>query len=171
MSRRYRICKAKEGRESLRPSYGPSKLTLISREKNHHRRCYEKLLGHNFDRRAKSSGENFFNIYKKILRRISLYDQNCGLIIFRNTALFLLATRDLPASPNFGQAKHGQNGPAAIFCQQGICCPICKHHFTRWTHPDISLRFRPGNSKKFPFFTKFHFNLVKKFIGLLRTQF
>ena len=48
----------------------------------------------------------------------------------------------LPASPNFGQAKHGQNGPAATFCRQGICCPICKHHFTHWTHPDISLRFR-----------------------------
>ena len=25
----------------------------------------------------------------------------------------LLATRVLPASPNFGQAKHNQNGPAA----------------------------------------------------------
>ena len=60
----------------------------------------------------------------------------------QNTALFLLATRVLPASPNFGQAKHGQNGPAATVCQQGICCPICEHHFTRWTHPDISLPFR-----------------------------
>ena len=47
------------------------------------------------------------------------------------TALFLLATRDLQASPNLGQAKHGQNGPAVTFCQQGICCSMCKHHFTR----------------------------------------
>ena len=68
-------------------------------------------------------------------------------IIFCNTDLFLLATRVLPASPNFGQAKHGQNGPRATFCQQGICCPICEHHFTRWTHPDISLRFRAGGRR------------------------
>ena len=54
----------------------------------------------------------------------------------------MLATRVLPASPNFGQAKHGQNGPAATDCQQCICCPICGHHFTHWTHPDISFPFR-----------------------------
>merc|ERR1712115_662496 len=34
--------------------------------------------------------------------------ENCGRKVFRNTALFLLATRVLPASPNFGQAKQGQ---------------------------------------------------------------
>ena len=87
----------------------------------------------------------------------------------------LLATRVLPASPNFGQAKHGQNGPAATDCQQGICCPICEHHFTHWTHPDISFRFRAGGqtpkTKKFPFFTNLRDALVKKFVGLLRTQF
>ena len=32
---------------------------------------------------------------------------------FFNTALYMLATRVLPASLNFGQAKHNQNGPAA----------------------------------------------------------
>ena len=69
------------------------------------------------------------------------------------TALFLLATPVLPASPKSGQAKHGQNGPAATFCQQGICYPACKHHFTGWTHPDIFLRFRTGGwrVKKFSF--------------------
>ena len=46
---------------------------------------------------------------------------------FLHVCLFLLATRILPASPNFGQAKQGQNGPAATVCQQGICCPICEH--------------------------------------------
>ena len=46
-----------------------------------------------------------------------------------------------------------QNGPAATFCQPGICCPIYKHHFTRSTHPDSSLRFRAGGQrvKKFSF--------------------
>ena len=67
-------------------------------------------------------------------------------------------------APNFGQAKHGQNGPAATVCQQCICCPICGHHFTHWTHPDISLRFRSGGRrlKKFRFFTNFHGHLQKK---------
>ena len=84
--------------------------------------------------------EHFLTIQKigpSLYERISLYDQNCGQLIFRYTALFLLATRVLPASPNFGQAKHGQNGLAATDCQQCICCPICGHHFTHWTHPDI----------------------------------
>ena len=76
-----------------------------------------------------------------------LKSENCGRKVFRNTALFLLATRVLPASPNFGQAKHGQNGPAATDCQQCICCPICGHHFTHWTHPDISLPFRAGGRR------------------------
>jgi len=109
MSRRFSISKAKGGRESLRPSYGLLKLTLISREKNHLRRCDERLLGHNFALAFKWWPHNF-----------------------RYTALFLLATGVLPAYPNFGQAKHGQNGPAVTFCQQGICCSIPKHHFTRW---------------------------------------
>ena len=73
--------------------------------------------------------------------------ENCGRKVLGDTALFLLATRVLPASPNFGQAKHGQNGPAATVCQQCICCPICEHHFTHWTHPDISLRFRAGGQR------------------------
>ena len=61
--------------------------------------------------------------------------------------LIFLATRILPASPNFGQAKHGQNGPAATDCQQCICYPICGHHFTHRTHTDISFRFRPGGRR------------------------
>ena len=82
---------------------------------------------------------------------------------FSNTALFLLATRILPASPNFGQAKHGQNGPAATFCQQCICCSIFKHHFTCWTHHDISLHFRGGGRRVKNFrFHEFPFRFGKK---------
>ena len=76
-----------------------------------------------------------------------LKSENCGRKVFRNTALFLLATRVLPASPNFGQAKHGQNGPAATDCQQCIFYPICGHHFTHRTHTNISFRFRPGGRR------------------------
>ena len=39
-------------------------------------------------------------------------------------ALVLLATRVLPASPNFGQAKHCQEGPAATFRPKGVCSPM-----------------------------------------------
>ena len=137
MSRRFRICMAKGGRESLRPSYGPSKLTLISREKKSpSRRCWKKLGGHNFDFRAKSFREDFFDVYEKILS-----GGLCSKVKIATAQLFqhrpiLLATRVLPASPNFGQAKHGQNGPAATFCRQGICYPVHNDNFTRWKHPD-----------------------------------
>ena len=84
----------------------------------------------------------------------SLKSENCGRKVLGDIALFLLATRVLPASPNFGQAKHGQNDPAATVCQQCICCPICGHHFTHWTHPDISLLFRAGGQR----LKNFHFS-------------
>ena len=88
--------------------------------------------------------------------RTRLNSENCGRICDSNTSLFLLATRILPASPNFGQAKHGQNGPAATDCQQCICYPICGHHITHRTHTDISFLTWRLKTKKFPFFTKFH---------------
>ena len=154
MSRRFRICMAKGGRESARPSYGRPKLTLTSREKKITFGGVPKTWQAAILTLERNPPERKFLYMLKIsLRRISLYDQNCGLIIFRSTALFLLATHVLPASPNFRQAKHGQNGPAATVCQQGICCPICEHHFTHWTHPDISLSFQAGGRrvKKFSF--------------------
>ena len=58
---------AKGGGESLRPSYGRPKLTLISRGKTNLKQCSKKLAGHNFDSRAKSSWEKNFNIYKNFL--------------------------------------------------------------------------------------------------------
>ena len=81
-------------------------------------------------------------------------EQNCDCWAVWNTSLFLLATHILPASPNFGQAKHGQNGPAATDCQQCIFYPICGHHFTHRTHTDISFRFRPGGRR----LKNFHFS-------------
>ena len=83
-----------------------------------------------------------------------LNSENCGRICDSNTSLFLLATCISPASPNFGQAKHGQNGPAATDCQQCIFYPICGHHFTHRTHTDISFRFRPRGRR----LKNFHFS-------------
>ena len=102
-----------------------------------------------------------------------LYDQNCGRLIFGNTALFLLATRVLPASPNFGQAKHGQKGPAATFRPKGVCSPMCTGLFTFYSpshYPSSLSSWRP-KSKKFPFFTNFHFPLVKNFVACYRFNF
>ena len=53
-----------------------------------------------------------------------LKSENCGRKVFRNTALFLLATRVLPAYPNFGQAKHGTKQPRShLFVNRAIFCP------------------------------------------------
>ena len=89
----------------------------------------------------------FWYIWNTANSMARLKSENCGWKVLGNIGLFLLATRVLPASPNFGQAKHGQNGPTATVCQQCICCPICEHHFTRRTHPNISLRFRAGGRR------------------------
>ena len=44
MSRQFRICMEKGGRESARPSYGRSKLTLISREKKIFSAVFAKII-------------------------------------------------------------------------------------------------------------------------------
>ena len=72
-----------------------------------------------------------FTIYiKNPPRRILLWDENCGRLILRCTTLFLMATHVLPASPNFGQAKHGQKGPSATFPPKGVCSPKSTGLFT-----------------------------------------
>ena len=161
MSRRFRICMAKGGRESARPSYGRPKLTLNSRGEKIPKTVLRKTLRPQFSYFSLEIESAVFWYIRNIADSISrLKSENCGRKVFRNTALFLLATRVLPASPNFGQAKHSQNGPAATVCQQGICCPICGHHFTHWTHPDISLPFRAVGQR----LKNFHFSQI--FISL-----
>ena len=80
-------------------------------------------------------------IYKNTLTRILLLSQNCGLMAFSNTALFLLATRILPASTNFGQAKHGQKGPTATFHPKGVCSPMYNEVFTFYGLPQYLSSF------------------------------
>ena len=64
MSRRFRICMAKGGRESLRSRYGRSKLTLISSQKKNLKRCFAKPFGHNFQNSALSLNQRYFDIYE-----------------------------------------------------------------------------------------------------------
>ena len=61
-------------------------------------------------------------------RMFEIYINNYSLEDF---GLFLLATRVLPASPNFRQAKHGQNSPQPLIVNSafvtlyvGIILPI-----------------------------------------------
>ena len=155
MSRRFRICMAKGGRESARPSYGRPKLTLNSRGEKIPKTVCRKTLRPQFSYFSLEIESAVFWYIRNIADSISrLKSENCGRKVLGNTYLFLLATRISPASPNFGQAKHGQNGPAATDCQQCIFYPICGHHFTHRTHTNISFRFRPGGRR----LKNFHFS-------------
>ena len=161
MSRRFRICMAKGGRESARPSYGRPKLTLNSRGEKIPKTVLRKTLRPQFSYFSLEIESAIFHIYQNTAdSRTRLNFENCGRICDSNTALFLLATHISPASPNFGQAKHSQNGPAATDCQQCIFYPICGHHFTHRTHTDISFCFWPEG--RISVFHEFSFCFGKK---------
>ena len=106
--------------KNKKKSYFRLKLTFISRKKIAVGGVAKKPPGRNFDFRAKLRPGGF-SLHRPIFA--------------------------LEASPNFGQAKHGQNGPTATDCQQCIFYPICGHHFTHRTHTNISFRFRPGGRR------------------------
>ena len=109
MSRRFRICMAKGGRESARPSYGRPKLTLILSQKKKPKTVFPKTLRPQFSYFSLVlESAVFWYIWNTADSRTRLNFENCGRKVLGNTALFLLATRVLPASPNFGQAKQGQ---------------------------------------------------------------
>ena len=109
MSRWFRICMAKGGRESLRSRYGRSKLTLISRLKKKPKTVFRKTFRPQFSKFSLVLESAVFRIYQNTADSISrLKYENCGRKVLGDTYLFLLATRISPASPNFGQAKQGQ---------------------------------------------------------------
>ena len=109
MSRRFRICMAKGGRESARPSYGRPKLTLILSQKKKPKTVLQKTLRPQFSYFSLEIESAVFWYIRNIADSISrLKSENCGRKVLGNTYLFLLATRISPASPNFGQAKQGQ---------------------------------------------------------------
>ena len=72
----------------------------------------------------------FWYIWNTADTMARLNSENYGRKVLRNTALVLLATRVLPASPNLGQAKQGQKGPAATFCPKCVCSPMYTSLFT-----------------------------------------
>ena len=66
----------------------------------------------------------------------------------------MLATRVLPASPNFGQAKHGQKSHASNFCPKSVCSPMYTGLFTFYD-PSQYLRFQARGQRV----KKFHFSI------------
>ena len=173
MSRRFRICMAKGGRESLRSRYGRSKLTLISSQKKKPKTVFPKTLRPQFSYFSLVLESAVFWYIRNIADSISrLKSENCGRKVFRNTALFLLATRVLPASPNFGQAKQGQKFVVPTFHIHFLNpeCVTIPWYLPQKIFP-LKIFGYGAIYKKFPFFTNFHVPLVKKTVGLLRTQF
>ena len=87
-------------------------------------RCLPILAGHNFDLRAKSSREDVRNVHKKILSigfcsKVKIVTSQ----VFGTLSYFcwqLVFNRHLPTSK---PAKHGQNGPAAIFVNKAFVAP------------------------------------------------
>ena len=75
-------------------------------------------------------------------------------------------------------AKGGRESPRPIYGRPNLTLtsrekksPLAVFRKTFWPQfSKLSLAWRL-KSKKFSFFTNFHFPLVKKFVGLLRTQF
>ena len=64
MSRRFRICMAKGGRESARPSYGRPKWTLISRGKKIPKTVLQKTFRPQFSRLSLAIESAVFHIYQ-----------------------------------------------------------------------------------------------------------
>ena len=99
------------GVESLQGRVTASRSWPLFREKkNHLRRCYQKLAGHNFDRRAKSSWEKIFNIYKNFLSggfRSKIKIVTAGLFVTPPYFCWQLAFhRHLPTSGRQNRVKN-----------------------------------------------------------------
>ena len=139
MSRWFRISMAKGGRESAWSSHGGPKLTIIlRRRKGHLRRCSPKLAGRNFDLRAKSSWEDFVNIYKKILS---------GGFSFR---IKIVAERfcETPKKVTFFSQNKGQLWPLVTPpCR--LSTPLCHTYSEPSGHEDS-----PGGTQNIPYLFK-----------------
>ena len=80
---------------------------------------------------ASKNREYFFIYIKKSSQEDFALKSNLWPPSFFQHCRIFLATRILTTSLTFGQAKHGQNGPAATFCQQGT-------NFTNFTFHEFA---------------------------------
>ena len=173
MSRRFRICMAKGGRESLRSRYGRSKLTLISSQKKKPKTVFPKTFRPQFSKFSLVlESAVFWYIWNTADSRTRLDFENCGRKVLRNTALFLLATRVLPASPKFGQENTVKTALQPLFVNSAFVALYVAsfNPLDPFRYLSSFSSWRP-KTKKFLFFTNFHVPLVKKTVGLLQNQF
>ena len=88
MSRRFRICMAKGGRESARPSYGRPKWTLISRGKKIPKTVLQKTFRPQFSRLSLAIESAVFWYIWNIADSMSrLKYENCGRKVLGDTVL------------------------------------------------------------------------------------
>ena len=155
MSRRFRICMAKGGRESARPSYGRPKWILISSQKKNLKRCFAKPFGHNFHISALKLNQRYFDIYEIPLIQGQGWILKIVAVRFCETPTYfcwqLAFYRHLPTSGKL------------IFCQQltwfgsfanalfWTCCyksPLSKIIQLQWNSTDIFLKAVKTKEKK-----------------------
>ena len=173
MSRRFRICMAKGGRESARPSYGRPKLTLISRGKKNPKKVFQKL-GRPILTLEQNPPERKFLTYIKIFSQedfplwSKMWPNNFSLHrpIFAGNSRFTGISQ-------LRAGKTRSKRPRSHWLSTVHLLPYMWASFypldpSRYLSSFSS--WRP-KTKKFPFFTKFHCRSCFFFAGLLRTQF
>ena len=120
-------------------------------------------------------------LYMKCRSVAKLNFENCGRKVFRYTALIFDGNSRSTGISQLQAGKTRSKQPRKTRSKQPRSHCLSTRHLLpyMWAsfYPLDPSRYlssfsswRP-NSKKFPFFTNFHFNLVNKFVGLLRTQF
>ena len=173
MSRRFRICMAKGGRESARPSYGRSKLTLISREKIT-LGSVAKSWAVTILTLEQNPPERIFLIYIKKFSRedFALKSKLWPPKFLEHRPIFAGNSRSTGIS-QLQAGKTRSKRPRSHWLSTVHLLPYMWASFypldpSRYLSSFSS--WRP-KTKKFPFFTKFHCRSRFFFAGLLRTQF
>ena len=173
MSRRFRICMAKGGRESLRPSYGRPNLTLISTGKKN-KKGVPKSPAVTIMTLEQNPPERKFLTYIKIFSQ-----EDLALKSKLRLGGFLLHLPIFDGNSRFTGISQLRAGKTRSKRPRSHCLSTVHLLPYMWASfypldPSRYLSSFPSwrpKTKKFPFFTNLHVALVKKFIGLLRTQF
>ena len=130
MSRRFRICMAKGGRESLRSRYGRSKLTLISRLKKKPKTVFPKTFRPQFSRLSLAIvSAVFWYIWNIADSMASLKSENCGRKVLGDTSPIFAGNSRFNGISQLRPGKTRSKRPRS-HCLSTV--------------------------QKFPFFTKFH---------------
>ena len=134
-------------------------------------RCYKNLAGRNFDFRSKSSWEDVRNVYSYMpdfALKSKLWPANSSL----HSPSFAGNSLSTGISQLWA-GKTRSKQPRSHWLSTAHLLPYMWASFyplDPYRYLSSFSSWRP-KTKKFPFFTNFHFALVKKIVGLLLTQF